>query len=157
MITRILVGEQCLRYYYYFTVYDKLDWGQHISVLIKSDNTTNNEIEIDRLSAVNMIENSWLSRNITFNSISANYSLMFRFEVTNINRTIDPALNKTIYFALDNIELYNRNCQRVIDPPIGQTTTSQYPTTTSKSDELTAAPPPPSNDLGLVLGLSLGI
>ncbi|CAF4211202.1 unnamed protein product [Rotaria sordida] len=141
MITRNIVGEQCLRYYYYFTVYDKLDWGQHISVLIKSDNTTNNEIEIDRPSAVGMVENRWHPRNITFNSISANYSLMFRFEVTNINRTIDPALNKTIYFALDNIELYNRNCQRVVDPPTGQTTISQPPATTSKSDELTAAPP----------------
>ncbi|CAF4292378.1 unnamed protein product, partial [Rotaria sordida] len=111
MITRNLVGEQCLRYYYYFTVYDKLDWGQHILVLIKSDNKTNNEIEINRLSTVDMIENGWHSRNITFNSTSANYSLMFRFEVTNINRPNDPALNKTIYFALDNIELYNRNCQ----------------------------------------------
>ncbi|CAF4052317.1 unnamed protein product [Rotaria sordida] len=134
MITRNLVGEQCLRYYYYFTVYDKLDWGQHISVLIKSNNETDNEIEIDRLSAVGMVENSWHSRNITFNSTSANYSLMFHFEVTNVNRTDNPALNKTIYFALDNIELYNRNCQRV-------TATSQSPATTSKPDGLTGTPP----------------
>ncbi|CAF1140199.1 unnamed protein product [Rotaria sordida] len=150
MITRNLVGEQCLRYYYYFTVYDKLNWGQHISVLIKFDNETNNEIQIDRLSAVDMIENRWHSRDITFNSILANYSLMFRFEVTNVNRTDNPASNKTIYFALDNIELYNRNCQRV-------TATSQSPATTSKPDGLTGTPPLPSDDLRLVLGLSLGI
>ena len=77
MITRNLVGEQCLRYYYYFTVYDKLDWGQHILVLIKSDKETNNKIEIDRLSAVDMIENRWYSRNKTFNSASNNYTVIF--------------------------------------------------------------------------------
>ncbi|CAF4346387.1 unnamed protein product, partial [Rotaria sordida] len=103
MMIRSSVGQRCLRYYYYFTVYDKLDWGQHISVLIKFDNGTNNEIEIDRLSAVDMIENRWHSRNITFNSTFANYTLIFRFEVTNVNRPDDPASNKTIYFALDNI------------------------------------------------------
>ncbi|CAF1140238.1 unnamed protein product [Rotaria sordida] len=156
MMIRNSVGEQCLLYYYYFTVYDKLDWGQHISVIIKSDNATDNEIEIDRLSAVDMIENRWQSRTKTFNSAPTNNSLIFRFEVTNINRTIDPALNKTIYFALDNIELFNQKCQSVTDPSTVQTTISQSPTTTSKLDELTAAPPPTSNKLGLILGLSLG-
>ncbi|CAF1154156.1 unnamed protein product [Rotaria sordida] len=157
MMIRSSVGQRCLRYYYYFTVYDKLDWGQHISVLIKFDNETNNEIEIDRLSAVDMIENRWYSRDKTFNSILANYSLMFRFEVTNVNRTDNPASNKTIYFALDNIELFNQNCQSVTDPSTGQTTISQSPATTSKSDEVTPPPPPPPNNLGLILGLSLGL
>ncbi|CAF1547885.1 unnamed protein product, partial [Rotaria sordida] len=156
MMIRNSVGEQCLLYYYYFTVYDKLDWGQHISVLIKSDNATDNEIEIDRLSAVDMIENRWQSRTKTFNSAPTNNSLIFRFEVTNVNRTDNPASNKTIYFALDNIELFNQKCQSVTDPSTVQTTISQSPTTTSKSDELTAAPPPTSNKLGLILGLSLG-
>ncbi|CAF1548877.1 unnamed protein product [Rotaria sordida] len=81
---------------------------------------------------------------------------MFRFEVTNINRTDNPASNKTIYFALDNIELFNQKCQSMTDPSTVQTTISQSPTTTSKSDELTAVPPPTSNKLGLILGLSLG-
>ncbi|CAF3903258.1 unnamed protein product [Rotaria sordida] len=159
MMIRSFVGQRCLGYYYYFTVYDKLDWGQQISVLIKFDNETNNEIEIDRLSVVNMIENSWHPRNITFNSIFANYSLIFHFEVTNINRTDNPASNKTIYFALDNIELYNRDCQSVPEPPTTPLTTSQSPTTTTttttKPEEST--PPPPSNNLGLILGLSLGL
>ncbi|CAF3950016.1 unnamed protein product, partial [Rotaria sordida] len=157
MMIRSSVGQRCLRYYYYFTVYDKLDWGQHISVLIKFDNETNNEIQIDRLSAVDMIENRWHSRDITFNSILANYSLILRFEVTNINRTDNPASNKTIYFALDNIELFNQNCQSVTDPSTGQTTISQSPATTSKLDEVTPPPPPPPNNLGLILGLSLGL
>ncbi|CAF4316660.1 unnamed protein product, partial [Rotaria sordida] len=135
------VGQRCLRYYYYFTVYDKLNWGQQISVLIKFDNEANNEIQIDRLSAVDMIENRWHSRNITFNSTFANYSLIFRFEVTNLNRTDNPASNKTIYFALDNIELDNGNCQSVTDPSTGQTTISQSPATTSKLDEVTPTPP----------------
>ncbi|CAF0925639.1 unnamed protein product [Rotaria sordida] len=159
MMIRSSVGHRCLRYYYYFTVYDKLDWGQQISVLIKFDNEINNEIEIDRLSAVDMIENRWHSRNIAFNSIFANYILMFRFEVTNVNRPDDPASNKTIYFALDNIELDNGNCQSVIDPSTGQTTISQSPTTTitTTSNEVTATSPPPSNNLSLILGLSLGL
>ena len=29
----------------------------------------------------------------------------------NSNRTDDPGFNKTTYFALDNIDLYNRNCE----------------------------------------------
>ncbi|CAF1510894.1 unnamed protein product, partial [Rotaria sordida] len=159
MMIRSSVGHRCLRYYYYFTVYDKLDWGQQISVLIKFDNEINNKIEIDRLSAVDMIENRWHSRNVTFHPIFANYTLMFRFEVTNVNRTDDPASNKTIYFALDNIELDNGNCQSVIDPSTGQTTISQSPTTTitTTSNEVTATSPPSSNNLSLILGLSLGL
>ncbi|CAF4798115.1 unnamed protein product [Rotaria socialis] len=122
------VEEQCLQYYYYFTVYEKLVLGQQVSVLIKSDNKAEDEIEIDRLSDIDMIENRWHSRNVTFNSASTNYTLIFRFEVTEANRTKDPALNKTIYFALDNINMYNRNCR------------------TAKG-----------NDFFLILGLSLGL
>ncbi|CAF1060928.1 unnamed protein product [Rotaria sp. Silwood1] len=159
------VGERCLRYYYYITVYDQLDWGQRISVLIKSDNET----EIDQVSAVDMVENRWYSRNVTFNATFANYTVMFHFEVTNENRTFDPELNKTIYFALDNIEIYNRNCRNMIEPSTSPmtttvTTTSQSPaatTTTPEPDGSTVEPPPPSpqssNNLGLILGLSLGL
>ncbi|CAF3696528.1 unnamed protein product [Rotaria sp. Silwood1] len=84
---------------------------------------------------------------------------MFHFEVTNGNRTFDPALNKTIYFALDSIEVYNRNCRSVFGPPIGSTSTSPSPATvtTTKPDDATAAPPSSSNNLGLGLGLSLGL
>ncbi|CAF4465420.1 unnamed protein product [Rotaria sp. Silwood2] len=137
------VREQCLQYYYYFTVYDKFDWGQQISVLIKSENETDDENEIDRLSIVDILENRWHPRNITFNSTYANYTLMFHFEVTNDNRTNDPTLNKTIYFALDNIELYNGNCRSVIKPPTSPTTSSQSLTTTTtrEADELTATSP----------------
>ncbi|CAF4951197.1 unnamed protein product, partial [Rotaria sp. Silwood1] len=136
-------GEQCLRYYYYFTVYDQPDWGQHISVLIKSDNETDNETEIDRVSFVNMVENRWFSRNKTFNIAFTNYTLKFHFEVTNDNRTNDPALNKTIYFALDNIELFNRNCRSVSESFTGSTTTSEslMTATTKNPRDVTGAPP----------------
>ncbi|CAF4527941.1 unnamed protein product, partial [Rotaria socialis] len=122
------VEEQCLQYYYYFTVYEKLVFGQQVSVLIKSDNETEDEIEIDRLSDIDMIENRWHSRKVTFNSTSTNSTLIFRFEVTATNRTEDPTLNKTIFFALDNVNIYNRNCQ-----------------------------PAKENRLGLILALSLGV
>ncbi|CAF4964905.1 unnamed protein product, partial [Rotaria sp. Silwood1] len=156
MMIQKSVEERCLLYWYYITVYDQLDWGQRISVLIKSDNET----EIDQVSAVDMVENRWYSRNITFNAIFANYTLMFHFEVTTENRTNDPALNKTIYFALDNIEIYNRNCRRIFESSTSTitttvTTTSQSPTATTTTAE--PPPPPPSNNLGLILGLSLGL
>ncbi|CAF3905024.1 unnamed protein product, partial [Rotaria sp. Silwood1] len=157
-------GERCLLYSYYFTVYDQLDWGQQISVLIKFDNETDDESEIDRVSVVDMVENRWYSRNVTFNVTFTNYTLMFHFEVTNDNRTNDSALNKTIYFALDNIEIYNRNCRDVLEPSTSPmttslTTTSEIPTTitTSRIDNSTDTPEPSSNNLGLILGLSLGL
>ncbi|CAF4116572.1 unnamed protein product [Rotaria magnacalcarata] len=110
-----LVEEECLQYFYYFTVYEELFLGQQVSVLIKSDNEseTEDEIEIDRLSDLDMIENRWHSRRVTFNSTLFNYKLIFRFEVTAANRTENPALNKTIFFALDNVNIYNRNCRAV--------------------------------------------
>ncbi|CAF4182541.1 unnamed protein product, partial [Rotaria sordida] len=153
MIIRDSIGEQCLRYYYYFTVYDNLDWGQKISVLIKYDNQNSNESEIDRVSVVDIVENRWYSRNITFSSIFINYTLIFRFEVTNINRTSDPALNKIIYFALDNIDLYRQSCWNVIEPSTSPISTSQSSiiTTTTESYVLTASPPTTSNYLGLIL------
>ncbi|CAF4211925.1 unnamed protein product, partial [Rotaria sordida] len=45
----------------------------------------------------------------------------------------------------------------VTDPSTVQTTISQSPATTSKLDEMTPPPPPPPNNLGLILGLSLGL
>ncbi|CAF4086809.1 unnamed protein product [Rotaria magnacalcarata] len=115
MMMRDLVEEECLQYFYYFTVYEELFLGQQVSVLIKSDNETEteDEIEIDRLSDLDMIENRWHSRRVTFNSTLFNYKLIFRFEVTAANRTENPALNKTIFFALDNVNIYSRNCRAV--------------------------------------------
>ncbi len=69
--------EQCLLYYYYFTVYNEADWGQQISVSIRSDYETDKEIVIDRLSVAEMIDNRWLERNVTFNSTSTNYTVRF--------------------------------------------------------------------------------
>ncbi|CAM2722595.1 unnamed protein product [Rotaria socialis] len=132
VMMRDSVEEQCLQYYYYFTVYEKLVFGQQVSVLIKSDNKAEDEIEVDRLSDIDMIENRWHSRNVTFNSTSTNYTLIFRFEVAAANRTKDPALNKTIYFALDNINMYNRNCRNVFESFVSQTTTVSQPSTTTE-------------------------
>ncbi|CAF4415636.1 unnamed protein product, partial [Adineta steineri] len=68
VITRDLVGgEQCLSYYYYITLDDGIDYGQQVLVSIRPDNTSDNVIEIDRLSITDMKENRWNQRNITFN------------------------------------------------------------------------------------------
>ncbi|CAF3775740.1 unnamed protein product [Rotaria sp. Silwood1] len=154
MMTHNTVTEHCLQYYYYFTVYDQLDWGQHISVFIKTDAETGKKFEIDRLSVADMIENRWHFRNKTFNATFSTYTLIFYFEVVNINRIKHQTLNKTIYFALDNIDLYNRNCQNVIESTTGPTTTLQSTTatTTKEKEELTASPPKTANSLGLILG-----
>lgn len=67
--------EQCLQYYYYLTVDEDFDWGQQILILVRSDNETDNETEIDRVSVVDMIDNRWNWRNITFTSPSSNYTV----------------------------------------------------------------------------------
>ncbi len=72
--------EQCLLYYYYFTVYDELDWGQRISVSIRSENETDNETVIDRLSVAEMMDNRWHGRNVTLNSTSSNYTVRFLWD-----------------------------------------------------------------------------
>ncbi|CAF1083996.1 unnamed protein product [Adineta steineri] len=78
MITRDFVGgEQCLLYYYYITLDDDIDYGQQLSVSIRSDNISDSEIEIDRLSIVDMKENRWHSRNVTFNSTSTSYTVIY--------------------------------------------------------------------------------
>jgi hypothetical protein len=73
IITRDLVGDQCLRYYYYY----QTDWGQQLSVSIRPDNQTDGEVEIDRLSFFEMTENRWHQRNITFNTTTTNYTVKF--------------------------------------------------------------------------------
>ncbi len=72
--------KQCLLYYYYFTVYDELDWGQQISVSIRSENETDNETVIDRLSVAEMMDNRWHGRNVTLNSTSSNYTVRFLWD-----------------------------------------------------------------------------
>ncbi|CAF1119724.1 unnamed protein product [Adineta steineri] len=161
MITRDFVGgEQCLLYYYYITLDDDIDYGQQLSVSIRSDNTSDSEIEIDRLSIVDMKENRWHSRNVTFNSTSTSYTLIFSFEVRDGNRTENEANNKTIYFALDDIDIYNRNCDDLIEPSITSTIipTSETSTITPTLTTIGATNPPTTpRNLDLILGLSLGI
>ncbi|CAF4241805.1 unnamed protein product [Adineta steineri] len=120
MITRDFVGgEQCLLYYYYITLDDGIDYGQQLSVSIRSDNISDSEIEIDRLSIVDMKENRWHSRNVTFNSTSTSYTLIFSFEV----RRKDMAHNRTIYFAIDNVYVYGNSVLCITDPSSSSTMT----------------------------------
>ena len=72
---RDVSGEQCLRYQYYFTVYDGQDWGQQIRVLITDANIPTNELVIDTLNIANMKENRWYGRNVSFNSRLINYTV----------------------------------------------------------------------------------
>lgn len=80
--------EQCLQYYYYLTVDEDFDWGQQILILVRSDNETDNETEIDRVSVVDMIDNRWNWRNITFTSPSSNYTVTEMKGIENIVENI---------------------------------------------------------------------
>ncbi|CAF4337097.1 unnamed protein product [Rotaria sordida] len=64
------------------------------------------------------------------------------------NRTQDPTLNRTIHFALDNIELYDFNCSYVNDR-------LNPPTTTTSTPNVGVTPPP--SKTGLTVGLILGL
>ncbi|CAF1341918.1 unnamed protein product [Rotaria sordida] len=114
-ILRDLVGEQCLRFYYYFTIYNGQDWRQQIDVSIRPDNDTDRGFLIGNLTILDMEENGWQFQNITFNSTFSNYTLVFSFMVGLENRTFNSTFNRTIHFALDNIELYDSNCAYVND------------------------------------------
>ncbi|CAF4105963.1 unnamed protein product [Rotaria sordida] len=110
------VGEQCLRFYYYFTIYNGQDWKQQIDVLIRPDNDAGRGFLIGNLTILDMEENGWQLQYITFNSTFSNYTARsFSFIVGIENRTVNSTLNRTIHFALDNIELYDFNCAYVND------------------------------------------
>ena len=73
-LMRSLSGdEHCLRYEYFFTVYDDADWGQQLSVWIKS--VDGGEELIDRIRVDEMQENRWYERNKTFVAPSTNYTV----------------------------------------------------------------------------------
>ncbi|CAF4343662.1 unnamed protein product, partial [Rotaria sordida] len=69
------VGEQCLRFYYYFTVYDEKDWEQEIRVSIRPDNDTDRGFLIGSLTILDMEENGWQFQTITFNSTFSRYTV----------------------------------------------------------------------------------
>ncbi|CAF1198469.1 unnamed protein product [Adineta steineri] len=119
IIRDFVEGEQCLSYYYYITLDDGIDYGQQLSVSIRSDNTSDSEIEVDRLSIVDMTENRWNQRNVTFNSTSTSYTLIFSFEV----RRKGVAHNRAIYFAVDNIYVYGNNVLCITDASSSSTMT----------------------------------
>ncbi|CAF2408516.1 unnamed protein product [Rotaria sp. Silwood2] len=158
------VGQQCLRFYYYFTIYDKEDWGQRIQVLIRPNNETADEFSIKNLTIVNMNENKWEFQSVTFNSTFSRYTLVFSFSVDEINQTVEVMSNQTIYFALDNIELYDFNCSYVNEQlttsttmPMQKTTTISTSTTSETfGGQITSGTPTGSNT-GLIVGLTLGL
>ncbi|CAF4752043.1 unnamed protein product, partial [Rotaria sp. Silwood2] len=59
--------------------------------------------------------NKWEFQSVTFNSTFSRYTLVFSFSVDGNNPTVDGISNRTVYFALDNIELYDFNCSYVND------------------------------------------
>ncbi|CAF5048673.1 unnamed protein product, partial [Rotaria sp. Silwood1] len=84
-----------------------------------------------------MQNNKWESQNVTVNSSFSDYTLAFHFVAPGDNRTDDPIMNKTIYFALDNIELYDYNCSYMRDQLLTSTpsTATDIPEVTDAQEE----------------------
>jgi hypothetical protein len=162
-LLRDAFGNQCLRFYYYFTVYNGFDSGQQIQLWMRPNNETANQLSIRNLTVTEMVDNKWNFQNIDFNSSFINYTLAFLFILGDSDPTTDPRLNQTVYFALDDIELYSYTCSDVnnsfINPTITQQQTTQPFTTQSPSTNQTGLPPvtESTNKLPLILGLSIGI
>ncbi|CAF1642460.1 unnamed protein product, partial [Adineta ricciae] len=100
----------------------------------------------------------------TFVAPSKNYTLTYSFEVSNESGNQEAVVSRTVYFGLDNIELYNRKCDEALEPVTvmttepatgtGSVTTSNINSTTVDATHPTTTKP---NNLGLILGLSLGL
>ncbi|CAF3416361.1 unnamed protein product [Rotaria sp. Silwood1] len=165
LILRDSIGEQCLRFYYYFTFDEGQDWGQQIQVWIRSDDESDNERLITNLTRNDTIENKWQFHDVTFNSTFSNYTLAFSFRIDNGTETEQSILNQTIYFALDNIEIYDYNCSYVnyllaVSTTTPSKETTMIPTSTITTTTTTTTPSITASteqDLGLILGLSLGL
>ena len=64
-------GAQCLRFYYYFTVYDEQDWGQQIQLWIRPNNG-GDRVEVGILTVKDMKENKWNRGQIPLERTSTN-------------------------------------------------------------------------------------
>ena len=64
-------GAQCLRFYYYFTVYDEQDWGQQIQLWIKPNNG-GDRVEVGILTVNDMQRNKWESAQFELERASSN-------------------------------------------------------------------------------------
>ncbi|CAF1015967.1 unnamed protein product [Rotaria sp. Silwood1] len=165
LILRDSIGEQCLRFYYYFTFDEGQDWGQQIQVWIRPNNESDNAFLIKTLTRNDTIENKWQFQDVTFNSTFSNYTLAFSFRIDNGTETEQSILNQTIYFALDNIEIYDYNCSYVnyllaVSTTTPSKETTMIPTSTITTTTTTTTPSITASteqDLGLILGLSLGL
>ncbi|CAF4001021.1 unnamed protein product [Adineta steineri] len=155
-------NAQCLRYYYYIpTSNDRPDWNKTIEVYI------NNETHlIDTVTTANMTTNSWKKSTVNMNASTNIYNISFKFKIVNISST-ETSSNEPIYFALDNIQLSNRDCSYAPENTTtgsSSTMSSTTPptissTTTSTVSSTTTTIPSPSNksNIPLILGLSLGL
>ncbi|CAF1687358.1 unnamed protein product, partial [Adineta ricciae] len=102
-------GAQCLRFYYYFTVYDGQDWGQQIQLWIKP-NDGGDRVEVGTLTVNDMKENKWNRGQIPLERTSTNSVLQIDFKIVNDDRPTNAAKNRSINFAMDVVELYDYNC-----------------------------------------------
>ncbi|CAF3805332.1 unnamed protein product [Adineta steineri] len=144
---RAQANGQCLRYYYYIpNSNDTLGWNKIIEVYI------NNETHlIDTVTTANMTTNGWEKGAVNINVSTNIYNLSFKFKVVNISAT-ETSSNKSIYFALDNIQLSNRDCSYLPENNTNGSTPTMPSTTTSTVSSLSNEP-----DIPLILGLTLGL
>jgi hypothetical protein len=75
VVLRDSVREQCLRFYYYFTVYNKTDWGQQIQIWIRPNNETDDQLLLRNLTFTEMKDNKWEFQELSFNSTVVPYTV----------------------------------------------------------------------------------
>ncbi|CAF1611492.1 unnamed protein product, partial [Adineta ricciae] len=137
-------GAQCLRFYYYFTVYDGEDWGQQIQLWTRPSNG-GDRVEVGILTVNDMKENKWTRGQVPLERTSTNTVLEIDFKIVNDDRPTNAAKNRSVNFAMDVVELYDYNCsyvEEVLDGVIRP---------------VASTPKPDEPDLALILGLSLGL
>lgn len=69
--------QRCLRYWYYFTVYNETDWGQSMELAVETEDDFEWERVIDQISVKDMKENRWYSRSVSFNTSLTNFSVSY--------------------------------------------------------------------------------
>lgn len=75
-------GDQCLRFYYYFTVYDDYNWNQQIQLWIRSNNHSDTRYSIGNLTVNDMKYNGWHFHYVTFKRQSSSDTVTSLIEKT---------------------------------------------------------------------------
>ncbi|CAF0828904.1 unnamed protein product [Adineta ricciae] len=127
--------QECLHYYYYMPMSDYTEENIEVHMI----NSTKS-IVLQNVTNQSTTNKGWQKVSLNMSRSEDNYTLEFHFKTTKNSTSTDP-----VYFALDEIAVYNVSCKVVdtLQNPSSTTTTSPLPSTTT--------------DVGLIVALTLGL